>query len=115
MTKNNNLPIPKDLFIECIETLKEQRDDENKFTEGLNRLCDGSPIMINKTAGMLIALLEFIFKDRDENISRRLYEKVDRVITCKDGREVILDTVEQLYDFLMENFNNNIGVKNETK
>jgi hypothetical protein len=113
MTENNNLPIPKDLFLKCIETLKEQRDDEDKFIEGLNRLCDGSPIMINKTAGMLIALLEFIFKDRDETISWWLYENVDRVITYNDGREVILDTAEQLYDFLGENYNNNNGVNND--
>jgi hypothetical protein len=63
----------------------------------------GFPIFTNGTTTMLVKLLEKIFDDKGEYISWWLWESVEKEIYYEDGEVRKVNTVEKLYDFLIDN------------
>jgi hypothetical protein len=99
----NNV-ISLEFFKECINTIREQEENEKKAIEGLNNILDGYPIIMNLTMDLSVRLLEKLFDDRGEYISWWLWEDVEKVVTHTDsGKKIVLETIEQLYNFLIEN------------
>lgn len=100
--KNN--PVSKSLFVETMENIKKQDQKINRFNDALNEICDGYPIFDSENLYLvsLLDLLNEIFRDEDDWIGWWLYEDVEKEVLHK-GREINLNSAEQLYDFLVAN------------
>src|SRR6056297_1487491 len=97
--------IKKETFIKIIDMIKEQNETNNKVGEALELVCDSWVMygLKDKYKDALMLLLEEIFNDTDDWIGWWLYEDVEKVVTYTDSDEKdILDTPEQLYDFLIK-------------
>jgi hypothetical protein len=98
-----NKVLSLELFKECINTLREQEENERKAIDGLRHIMDGSPIITNKTTDLLVKLPEEIFDDKHNNISWWLWEDVPKEIYHDNGIVKKVDTIENFYDYLIEN------------
>ena len=100
-------PIPKELFIEIIEKIQKQNEKDDKLSEVISDYTNsfftcGDSLYLE----CLLKLLEDII-DPYEYISWWLYDSVncEKIVWLKDGTEIKLDTLEQLYDFLINDIN----------
>jgi len=96
--------ITKEMFIKYINTIKEQGKIDNDIDKALGKVC-GSYVMYNtenKIYGAFNELLRTVMNDKGDYISWWLYENVEKIVWEKD-KTWHLDTVEDLYDFLIEN------------
>jgi hypothetical protein len=96
-----NIEINKELFIEIINSIKEQNQIDYEVGQSIEKISD-TYVMINsknKIYNALYKLLEQI--DTDDFIGWWLYEDVEKVIWVKD-KKIKVDTPEKLYDFLKE-------------
>jgi len=97
-------------FIKAIEAIKKQQEKELKFCDALEDMIDGNfvPQMSTDILSALLDCLQDIFNDKDNWTDWWIYEKdfgKDKKITAnyKNGRQIKLDTIEDLYNFLKKN------------
>jgi len=97
-------------FKKAIESIKKQREKELKFCKALEDIMDGNfvPEMSIDILEALLSCLKDIFNDREDWVDWWIYEKdfgKDKKLTAryKNGKEIKLDTVEDLYVFLKKN------------
>jgi hypothetical protein len=97
--------LSKKLFVEIINNIQEQDKVDNAFGKSLETVCDSWCIYgtKNKIYNSVWILLKEIFNDTDDWISWWVYEDVKKEITYKNGKIILLDTSEKLYDFLIKN------------
>lgn len=113
ITKNKDGIMSKESFYKVIDDYKTMFD----FTDEMNELfdkykTDGNiyPPMCTKT---VTDLLEFIFNDKNQWISYWIFELdfgkkyEDGLVTQKDGTIIPLKTVEDLYNLLVKNMEEN--------
>ena len=95
-------------FKNTIKAIRKQSDKEHEFCDALDKIVDGR-FVPKMSTDILIALLDClkeIFNDKDDWISWWLYERDgDKSMTAyyKNGKEIKLDTAEDLYKFLKSN------------
>lgn len=97
--------ITKELFIEMISKVKEQEEIDSSIDKALGKVC-GSWVMYNtenKLYGAFHKLLKTVMNDAGDTISWWIYESVEKTIWDKD-KTWHLDTVEDLYYYLVENY-----------
>ncbi len=97
-------------FKKAIEAIKKQSEKELKFCDALEDIIDGRfvPEMSTDILHALIECLEDTMSDKDEWISWWIYEKdfgKNKKMTAhyENGKNIKLDTVEDLYKFLKKN------------
>lgn len=99
----------KETFVQVINLIKEQQKIDEEFTDALSLVCDGHSIYFGsmKYLDAIMLILKEDMKDKYDYISWWLYEDVEKEISFKDetGEHLIyLNTAENLYDFLIENY-----------
>ena len=94
--------ISKELFLEVIDLIKKQEENDRKITEVLPLFCDGNGLLFTGQKyyyKALIKLLKDGMNDRGNYIEWWLYEDVEKVIYCKDD-DIDVSTAEKFSDFL---------------
>ena len=102
--------IAKETFKKVIELIRKQEQVNDKITDTLSLFCDGNGLMFTGSEyyyEALMLLLKESMNDEGDYIGWWLYEDVEKVIYLEDGTERRLDTIEELYDFLLENYKEN--------
>lgn len=105
--------LPRELFNTTISVIQEVETQRVAFNDALSAVCDGYPIFDVDISGLgncqtvMLMMLKESMRDRDDFIPWWLFEDVDKEIRWlnNDGkieRIVRLDTVDQLYDYLMD-------------
>ena len=104
--------ITKELFVNTINKINEEREKIDQFNDALHKVCDGWPILMIGE-GYLNALIDFLcayFEDdgKETWIEWWLFDDVIKKVWETDektGKEIEYDltTPEALYDFLIEN------------
>lgn len=105
--------LPRELFNTTIGVIQEVETQRIAFNDALSAVCDGYPIFDVDISGLgncqtvLLMMLKESMHDRDDFVSWWLFEDVDKEIhwLYNDGkieRIVRLDTVDQLYDYLVD-------------
>ena len=113
--------ITKERFIKTIECIREQEKIDDEIAGALSKVCDGlvSYGINNKEYYALRELLEDVCNDIYGYIGWWLYETTDYRIWYKDenGKEIErkIETVEDLYDYILECQDEWIAAKNEKK
>ena len=100
--------IKLETFKKIIEAIRKQQEKELKFCKALDEMVDGNfvPEMSVDILMALLDCLQDIFNDKDNWISWWLYERdgnKDMTAYYKNGKEIKLDTAEDLYKFLKSN------------
>lgn len=96
--------ISKELFVKVIGLLQEQDSIDEQFSKALDLVCDCVSIVYgtnNKAYKAVMLLLEDACNDVYQYIDLWLYGDWDRVLS-DETHEWHLDTVEDLYDFIIE-------------
>lgn len=107
--------LPRKLFNTAIGVIQKVETQRIAFNDALSAVCDGYPIFDVDISGLgncqtvLLMMLKESMHDRDDFISWWLFEDVDKEIRWlnNDGkieRIVHLDTVDQLYDYLVDEY-----------
>lgn len=107
--------LPRKLFNITIGVIQKVETQRIAFNDALSAVCDGYPIFDVDISGLgncqtvLLMMLKESMHDRDDFISWWLFEDVDKEIRWlnNDGkieRIVHLDTVDQLYDYLVDEY-----------
>lgn len=113
--------ITKERFIKTIECIREQEKIDDEIAGALSKVCDGlvSYGINNKEYYALRELLEDVCNDIYGYIGWWLYETADYRIWYKDetGKEIErkIETVKDLYDYILECQDEWIAAKNEKK
>lgn len=101
-------------FIDAINGIKFFVDFEDKLNDLIRNYCTDGYIMFPDIIGTIICILERIFDDVENDwIGYYIWElKFGQkwrpgIITDQDGSDRKLETVEDLYDLLMENLRTN--------
>lgn len=104
--------ISKEKFIEIINAAKNQFCFQDELNDLLGKYnCDGCiymPTLLEET----VFLLEHIFKDKYHWIDYYCYELdfgkewEEGMITGSDGKDIKLETAEDLYDFITKEYAN---------
>ena len=98
--------VTKELFLKCIDTIKDHRAREKKFIEGLDAL---SPMTYNNTflysdyEAFVVDLLTELLGDTAETLSWWIYETdfgANEQLNLLIDEDVRLDTAEKVYDYL---------------
>ena len=107
-----------DMFKKFIEAIKKQHEKETKFTKALESICDGFFVseLTEDITNMLVTIMETELEDTSEWLTWWMYEKdfgtrKDMTAYYADESEIKLDTVEEIYNFLIKNMEE----KNESK
>lgn len=105
--------ITLELFKEIIDAMHKQEEKEHKFADAMEDMLDGRfvPQLSVDLHTVLMKLLREAFDDRCDWLSYWVYDMDfganDKMVTSMstDGKEesIELDTVEKMYDFLIEN------------
>jgi len=97
-------------FKNIIKAIKKQQKKEHKFCDALDKMVDGRfiPEMSTDILEALLNCLKDIFNDKGDWIGWWMYEKdfgKDKKMQAyyKNGKEIKLDTAEDLYIFLKTN------------
>lgn len=103
--------IPYELFEKTIQKIHAKEESDHKVTKLLDTMCDGYPIfgVNNRFIVAMLNLLKAGMQDRGDTISWWLYEDVEKVIWWQeDGKEIEcrLDTIRDLYDYLVREYPN---------
>ena len=96
--------ISKELFVQIINNIQEQEKIDTEFSKALETVCDSYCLYgtKNKIYSSLLLLLKEIFKDSEDYIGWWLYEDVPKIIYINKKKRKV-NTLELLYDFLIEN------------
>ena len=104
--------ISKEQFVRIICNIQEQRSKIQEFDDALRKLCDGYSIfdVDNMYLSSLLELLSMEMNDEEHHIEEWIFEdhkiKTHRekahFRSCQAEREILLDSPEKLYDFLLE-------------
>lgn len=106
--------LDKDLFVEAIRLIQNQREKMRKFDfaldEALRMVCDGAIYvdLNNEYYSAALLLLEKGMHDRSETISWWLTEGQHTSVTYEEKGvqvEKKLDTAEDLYEYLLDDYN----------
>jgi len=98
--------IKLETFKKAIEAIKKQSEKELKFCKALEDIMDGHfvPEMSSNILEALLSCLKDIFNDREDWVDWWIYDKDfgknKKLTVYKKGKEIKLDTVEDLYNFL---------------
>ena len=106
--------ISKKLFKKVIKAIQKQNKKEHDFCDAIEKIVDGRivPQMSVDLHEVLIKILEEIFDDEIDEYNNWLtwwmyekdYGKNKKMIAWdNDNKEIKLDTVDELYNFLMKN------------
>lgn len=102
--------ISKEEFCNILNNIQQQKAKEEMLSNAIEEFTD-SWFILKETSYEhdLLLLLKKIFNDEDDYISWWLFEDVDKVVWINDDdnnikKEINLDTPEQLYDFLVSNY-----------
>lgn len=100
--------INKKIFIRIIKSIQEQDKIDDDLGKALETVCDSYCMYgtKNKKYDALHILLKEVFNDKGDWISWWLYEAVDKYVyidSFRGKKKLSLKTVEQLYDFLIQN------------
>lgn len=99
--------LTKQEFVKIIKDIQENDKEHNELTKVLSKFCDGAGFLFlgdSKIYYNLLMLLKKEMNDSDNFIEWWLYEDVEKIVRIRD-KVYTIDTVEQLYDFLI-NYNN---------
>lgn len=101
--------ITKKVFVQTIEAMIKQEDKDREFATFMEKYLDGNfvPMMNEHLHSALVNVLNSVFDDTCKWIEWWIYEKDfgrndSLKATYKNGREIKLNTAEQLYDFLVK-------------
>lgn len=100
--------ISKKLFVEALNNIRKQEDRIGKIENALEEIMMSSPILDvdNLYLKSLLDILKYEFKDKEDYIDWWLWEDVEKIIYV-DDKTIDVTAPEDLYDFLMENMNDN--------
>jgi hypothetical protein len=96
-------------FKEWFKTIEEYNEEWEKANEAIQVLCPGTYAMLEIGNGLLdsyTALLEKMMGSEGDWIAYYLYEcesgKKPMGVVLENGREILLDSIEKLYEIMME-------------
>lgn len=111
---SNSLKFTLEQFTDAINALKTTWDKNTGFSNSMSSWT--SSFFISEfgepACEKIIELLEFIFNDKDNWISYWVYDldygsSTTLSATREDGSKIPLSTIEDLYNLLVENYNDN--------
>ncbi len=108
--------ISKELFVSTILLIQSQDEINSAVSASLGMVCDdtvkfGKNNLYKKA---LLAILTDIFADKEDFIYWWLYSSVDHLVPDEEQgllKDRYIDTPAQLYDFLVEQREYNLGLK----
>lgn len=93
--------VSKEEFIKLIETIQEE-DKVNREIEDVLEKISSSYIILDVPKSRYV-MLDLIFTEEEiECIDWWLYEDVEKIVTYSDGQERDITEIEELYNFLIE-------------
>lgn len=102
--------ITKKQFITIITAIEEQHKLEQEFADALDKILDGNfvPMLSANLENSIMTVVKELFEDNADWISWWMYEKdfgkrKDMSASYKNGKKIKLDTVDDLYKFLIKN------------
>jgi hypothetical protein len=99
-----SMRIKKELFCEIIELTQKQEKRDEEISEAMSNYTNSFVSFGHTTVKeALMRLLREVMGDTDDFIGWWLYEDVEKKVWLKDGTEISLLTVGELYDFLCTN------------
>ena len=100
------MKVSKDLFVEIINDIRKQEEIHDNISKALDPCCEGNGFFYSGDRyyhRALMKLLKTVMNDKDDFIEWWLWESSeDRTVTLKEGKELHLTEIEDLYDFLIE-------------
>lgn len=104
------MTITRELFSRIISSIKAQSEKEDRISTSLEEMFDGYliPTISEGLTNLLIDILKLEFDDDNDWIGWWIYEKeygtLERLKAYNaDGSEIVLNTIDKLYDFLILN------------
>lgn len=91
-------------FKECIYIIQKQRELEREFCNGLNKICDGSSVVLNWCTTAFYQLLDKLY-DGYDLIEWWLLESEDKLVEI-EGEKFDLSTIEDFHKFLLDKYVN---------
>lgn len=96
-------------FKKSIETIEKYNDLQDELYKTLNKITDGNFIVTigDTLIADILRLLQESLNDEDDWIGWWMYEDVEKIIYYSaENRQVDVTKVEDLYNFLVENYKN---------
>lgn len=88
-----------------MKNVQQFEEERNNFCDAIEQFTDSYIILKlgSRFIDTVLTYLSDVMRDNDDWICWWLYEDVEKVI-CYKNEELTLDTVEKLYDFLIQNY-----------
>lgn len=97
--------ISREIFNNCLISLSEQKELDDKLSEALTPFCDSTVYfgVNNYTKDALLDLLKDVCNDEFDFIRWWLYEGgKDKLVIDYDGTHHVLETSDDLYNYIFE-------------
>lgn len=102
------IPMKKEQFVKIIDEIKEYKRKLNNIQTVLEENCEDSVFWPPSLEDTLIDTLSIIFDDGYDDIGYFIYELEfgkywePGTVTTDDGKDIKMQTAEDLYDYLIE-------------